>query len=232
MPDLSRPEVAVNFALTWDGRISTRNRTPSDFSSARDKQRLLEIRATGDAVLIGRTTLETENDVLGLPDEPLREERVRRGMPSCPLRVVASNSGRLDPGLRLFRRSFSPVVVFSTTQMPEATRAALASAATLHLTAGASVDLREMLGTLHREYAVKRLICEGGPTLLRSLLELDLVDELNLTFCPRIFGGENAPTLTGCAGEFLPVAREGRLEKMEVIGEECFARYSLRPEKN
>jgi len=54
MPKLARPFVTANFALTWDGRISTRRGTPSDFSSKKDKHRLVEIRAQCDAVLITR----------------------------------------------------------------------------------------------------------------------------------------------------------------------------------
>ncbi len=220
-------EVAVNFAMTWDARVSTRARTPSDFSSPRDKQRLLEIRATGDALLVGRKTIEVDRMQMGLPDERLRAGRVSRGQSAYPLRVVASHSGAIDPGLRIFESDFSPIVLFSTTRMPTATQAALEDRATLHLSEGTEVDLRVMLATLAERYGVRRLVCEGGPTLFRSLLEADLVDEINLTFCPLIFGGVSAPTITGVAGEFLPATRECRLEAMEVVGGECFARYKV-----
>lgn len=222
------PEVAVNFAVTWDGRISTRNWTPSDFSSARDKQRLLEIRATGDALLAGRRTLEKEAMQMGLPDEALRAGRVQRGLAPYPLRVLVSNSGQIDPAMRVFQFDFSRVVVFSTVLMSVSTRAALEGKATLHIAEGPQVDLRAMLATLRGHYGVRRLVCEGGAELFRSLLEADLVDELNLTFCPRVFGGADAPTLTGCGGDFLPGSRELRLERLEVIGEEGFACYRLR----
>jgi riboflavin-specific deaminase-like protein len=224
---MNRPHVAVNFALTWDGRISTRNWTPSDFSSPRDKQRLLELRATGDALIVGRTTLEKEAMQMGLPDEALRAKRVQRGMAPYPIRVLVSNSGELNPLLPLFGFDFSPVLLFSTSRMPLLTRAAFEGKATLHLATGNQVDLSSMLATLRADYAVRRLICEGGSTLFRSLLEANFVDEINLTFCPRVFGGGAAPTLTGCAGAFLPAPRECRLERLEVIGEEAFARYRV-----
>ena len=99
--------------------------------------------------------------------------------------------------------------------------------AAVHLHEGAQVDLATMLETLAGDYGVKRLICEGGPTLLRSLLDEGLVDEINLTYCPRIFGGVDAPTLSGSPGAFLPVTQECRLEEFEVIGEECFVRYRV-----
>ena len=221
------PEVAVNFALTWDGRVSTRNRTRSDFSSARDKQRLLEIRASGDALLVGRATLETEQMRMGITDAALQSARVARGASPEPLRVVVSASGQIDLNTRLFQSDGAPILIFSTSQMPQATRAALEGRATLHLAEGLRVALPMMLQTLHSQYGVRRLICEGGPTLLRALLEANLVDELNVTFCPRIFGGADAPTLTGGPGAFLPSAAECRLEAMETVDGECFARYRV-----
>lgn len=221
------PEVAVNFALTWDGRISTRNHTRADFSSPRDKHRLLEIRASGDALLVGRTTLETEQMQMGISDETLRSARVQRGQPPYPLRVVVTGSGKIDPAGRIFQSDFAPIILFSTALMPAATRAALEGKATLHLADGEQLDLRAMLETLRERHGVRRLICEGGPTLLRSLLEQNLVDEINVTFCPRIFGGTDAPTLTGGPGAFLPAALMCKLEAMETIEGECFLRYRV-----
>ncbi len=90
-----------------------------------------------------------------------------------------------------------------------------------------STDLRTLLSTLAREHGVRRLLCEGGPALLRALLEADLVDEIALTFCPFVLGGGAAPTLTGPPGAFLPVTRECRLEAMETVEGECFARYRV-----
>ncbi len=221
------PQVAVNFALTWDGRISTRNRTRADFSSPLDKHRLMEIRASGDALLVGRITQETEQMAMGIGDAALQNARVQRGQTPEPLRVVVSGSGRIDPEARLFQTGRAPVIIFSTTQMPESTRAALEGKATLHLEAAAHVDLRALLQRLRSQYGVQRLVCEGGPTLLRSMLQEHLVDEINLTFCPRIFGGSDAPTLTGGPGAFLPAAIDCKLEAMETIGDECFARYRV-----
>ena len=221
------PEVAVNFALTWDGRVSTCNRTRSDFSSPLDKRLLAEIRASGDAVLVGRGTLETEQMRMGIGDEALQAARVARGLPPEPLRVVVSGSGQIDLKARIFQTEAAPILIFSTSKMPEAIRIVLEGKATLYLNEGATVDLHAMLQTLRERHGVRRIVCEGGPTLLRSLLEANLVDEINLTFCPRVFGGTDAPTLTGGPGAFLPAAIECRLEAMETIGDECFARYRV-----
>lgn len=225
--DAKLPEVAVNFALTWDGRVATRGRARSDFSSPRDKHHLLELRSQADAVVAGRGTVEIERMRMSLPDAALRAERVRRGEPPEPLRVVVSGSGRLDPAARIFQTTEPLLLVFSTEQMPRSVRVALAGRATLHLGPGPRVDLRGMLAILRGQYGVRRVMCEGGPGLLRSLLEAGLVDEINVTFCPRVFGGVDAPTLTGGPGSFLPSAVECRLESLEPLGDECFARYRV-----
>ena len=226
-PNRQRPFVTCNFAITWDGRISTRNQTPADFSSKRDKRRLLEIRATGDAILAGAATIATDNMSMGLPADDLRAARVLRGMPERPLRILLSNSGNLDAGLRVFQKTFSPIIVFSTTKMPETVRGALSSLATLYLHPAPTVDLHRMLSTLRRDHGVRRLVCEGGARVFRALLAARLVDEIHLTFCPRIFGGEQAPTITGVPSEFLPRTIPCTLREMKVVEDECYLRYRV-----
>jgi len=223
----SLPQVAVNFAMTWDGKVSTRNFTPADFTSKHDKHRLLEIRATGDALLVGKNTVANDNMSMGLPDESLRAQRVKRGQSPWPLRVVVSNSGRIDPSWKIFQRDFSPVIIYSTTQMPARTRAALTGKALVHLHDKPAVDLKKMLRHLRAHYKVKRLVCEGGPSLFRALLTANLVQEINLTLSPRIFGGSKAPTLTGLPGDFFLAAIPCKLLKTETIGGECYLRYRV-----
>ena len=224
-----RPFVTANFAVTWDGRISTRNSTPADFSSKRDKRRLVEIRAPCDAILAGARTIAADNMSMGLPNEALRAERVARGQPPYPTRVLLTNSGRIASTLRVFEKDFSPIVIFSTTKMPPRFRAALSGLADLWLHESLSVNLVAMLQTLRAEYGVKRLVCEGGAQIFRALLTAGLIDELHLTLCPRIFGGLQAPTITGIAGEFLPASTQLTLRDMEVFEGECFLRYQVTP---
>src|SRR6476646_676791 len=97
-----RPFVVATFAVTLDGKITTRKFSPVDFTSREDKAHLMRQRALGDAVLIGHSTLKHDNVRLGLP-QALREARVRRGQSPYPLRVIVSNEGRIDHRLNLFQ---------------------------------------------------------------------------------------------------------------------------------
>ena len=217
-PGPPRPFVTANFAITADGRISTRNFTPSDFSSRRDKRRLVMIRAKCDAVLVGARTLAADTMTLGIPG-------VRGKKP--PLRVIVSNSGRISPMLRVFHKPGAPIVIFTTRRMPAKTRDLLAQAADIFVHPTPTVDLTLTLAILRADYGVKRLVCEGGGTLLRSFAAAGLLDELHLTICPLIFGGRGAPTLTGLPGKFLPKSTELRLIEMKRVGDECFTRWRV-----
>jgi len=84
-----------------------------------------------------------------------------------------------------------------------------------------------MLHTLRDNYKIRTVACEGGPTLFRSLLERGLIDQLNLTIAPYMFGGARAPSLTGLSRDFLPASVHCRLVQMRVVGEECFLTYRI-----
>ena len=222
-----RPFVSATFAMTVDGKITTRKFSPVDFTSREDKLHLFRERAMADAVLIGHSTLKRDNVRLALPAE-LREERIKRNQTPAPIRVIVSNEGKIDHRLKIFQSDVSPIVIFSTVRMPRKVRAALASKAILHLRKRGNVDLSAMLRTLRRDYKVRRLACEGGPILFRALLERGLVDQLNLTVAPYLFGGKNAPTLTGLSEEFLPASVQFRLIDLRVVGDECFLTYRIK----
>src|SRR5213082_2099156 len=114
---LRRPFVAATFAMTADGKVTTRNFSPVDFTSREDKLHLFRQRAFADAVLLGHTSLERDNVRLGLPVE-MQENRVKRGQSRCPLRVIVSNEGRIEHRLKIFQSDVSPIIIFSTQGMP------------------------------------------------------------------------------------------------------------------
>src|SRR5206468_259085 len=213
--------------MTADGKVTTKNFGPVDFTSREDKLHLFRQRALADAVLIGHTTLERDNVRLGVPAE-LQELRIKRGQSRSPLRVIVSSKGRIDERLRIFQSDISPVIIFSTKRMPRKNQEALRKKATLHLTGAKNIDLAAMLKTLRDQYKVRTLACEGGPTLFRALLEDRLVDQLNLTIAPYMFGGAKAPTLTGLSKEFLPNSVHCSLIEMRTVGDECFLAYRIK----
>jgi riboflavin biosynthesis pyrimidine reductase len=78
----------------------------------------------------------------------------------------------------------------------------------------------EALSSL-RERGLTRILCEGGPTLFRTLLEADAVDELCITIAPSLEGGD-APRIT--RGDTPP--RGMRLEHVLRSGDTLLLRYA------
>src|SRR5437870_6085495 len=116
-----RPFVVATFAMTVDGKVTTKNLAPVDFTSREDKLHLFRQRALADAVLIGHTSLKRDNVRLGLPIN-LQQARIKRKQTPAPIRVIVSNKGKIDSQLKIFQSTVSPILIFSTTRMPKATQ--------------------------------------------------------------------------------------------------------------
>jgi 2,5-diamino-6-(ribosylamino)-4(3H)-pyrimidinone 5'-phosphate reductase len=224
-----RPSVILHLAVTADGKVSTNRYTPTRFTSARDKQRLLEIRGLADAILVGRNTLETDQMTMDLPDERVRLWRRRQGKSEYPLRVILSRSGNISTTLRVFEKGNAPILIYSTEKMASSQRTLLSERATVHLSGNGELDILWVLWHLYEHYQVRSLVCEGGPTLVKTLAQADVVDEIYLTIAAKIFGGSAAPGLTGLPGEFLPVSREFGLIDIDRGDSECYLRYRRKP---
>src|SRR6058998_4242473 len=106
----NRPFVVATFAMTADGKVTTKNFGPVDFTSREDKLHLFRQRALADAVLLGHTSLERDNVRLGIP-EHLQQARTKRKQTPAPLRVIVSNKGRIDSQLNIFQSTTSPILI-------------------------------------------------------------------------------------------------------------------------
>lgn len=223
------PKVEANFALTIDGKTSTRENAPSGFTSAQDKRRLLEIRARGDALLVGRRTLETDNMGMGLPLRDLQEKRMRQGHTAEPVRVIFSRSGLLRPGLKVFRTPGAPIVVFTSAAMPAVVRRRLDRIADVRVMRGRGpAALRSALATLASDYNVRLAVCEGGASLFSGFIRAGVVSRIHITWAALIFGGAAAPTLLGPASSaVLPHSVSLRLEDFSASAGEGYATYAV-----
>jgi 2,5-diamino-6-(ribosylamino)-4(3H)-pyrimidinone 5'-phosphate reductase len=224
-----RPLVILHFAVTADGKVSTSKHTSARFTSAHDKQRLLEVRALADAILVGRGTLETDRMSMDLPDQRLRERRIKEGKSECPLRVILTASGNISISLSVFEKGDAPIVIYSTERMAPAQRRLLSEHAVVHVSGSDDLDLVWLLWHLYEHYQVRSLVCEGGPTLVKTLAQADVIDEIYLTLAAKIFGGLAAPGLTGLPGEFLPASRQFQLIDIDRGENECYLRYRRKP---
>jgi riboflavin-specific deaminase-like protein len=195
------PFVFINMAMTADGKIATANRAVHSFGSARDLAHLYELRASADAILCGARTVEISEATLGNGGEKYRKLRLKSGLAEFPIRVIVTGSGTMDPGVKIFQKHFSPLIILTTQKAPAPKLATLRKLADqVKIFGQTEVDFPAALAWLRKNYGVKRLLCEGGGELNDALFRADLVDEVHLTICPKVFGGNEAPTLSDGRG--------------------------------
>ncbi len=195
------PFVFINMAMTADGKIATANRAVHSFGSARDLRHLYELRATADAILCGARTVEISNSILGNGGKKFGKLRLQNNLTEFPLRVIVSGSGSIEPSAKIFQKDFSPVIVLTTKRATAKKLKILRELADEVKVCGETeINFPATLRWLRAKWGVKRLLCEGGGELNNALFRADLVDEINFTLCPKIFGGRTAPTMADGQG--------------------------------
>src|SRR5258706_8257385 len=198
--NMNRPFVFINVAMTADGKIDTFARTGAAISSQRDKERVDQLRAASDAVMVGGRTLLDEDPKLTVKSEVLRAERVARGLASNPIKVGIVTKADLQPHSKFLYEGNAKVVIFTTYQTSKDKLAFLHSQGVdVYTDHHDKVDLINALATL-KELGIHRLMVEGGATLNFELLLLGLVDEVSAYMAPMIFGGASAPTMVAGPG--------------------------------
>ena len=197
---MNRPYVFINTATSADGKIDTFERKGSAISSKRDKERVDQLRADADAVLVGGKTLLGELPKLTVKSEALREARVKRGVTPNPIKVGVVTSADIPLDSDFIKAGPARAVIFTTSRTSISQLETLrANGVEVFVDDTPRVDLQKMMETL-RKLGVKRLMVEGGGTINFELLRLGLVDELMIYIAPMIFGGDNAPTLASGFG--------------------------------
>jgi riboflavin-specific deaminase-like protein len=225
----------MNIAMSADGKIAFDNGHFEAFGSQEDRERLLVLRSEADAVMCGAGTVNDYPVNLGPGPKRFRQRRLRLGLNEYNLRVIISGSASLNPQAEIFRHRFSPIVVCVTTQATRTRCAALERAgAQIEVCGENEVDFVKALQRLRQHWGVRTLLCEGGGTVNDGMFRADLVDELNLTLCPWIFGGRLAPTLSdGLGHKLLAEANTFKLKSRRRMGDELFLVYQrksgLRP---
>jgi 5-amino-6-(5-phosphoribosylamino)uracil reductase len=218
-----RPQITVILAMTADGKIADRARSPARFGSSIDKSHLEKQIAAVDAVIFGANTLRAYGTTLSITNPDLLTIRAKESRRSQPIQIVCSASGKLDRNYRFF---FQPVPrwLLTTREGAKLWEENKEGFDRLIISSSETINWTEILNDLFI-LGIKKIAVLGGGELVASLLAIDAIDELWLTICPLLFGGNNAPTPVGGIG--LTAAQAKRLELLAVdrIGEEVFLHY-------
>jgi riboflavin biosynthesis pyrimidine reductase len=177
----------ANFVVSLDGAVELNGRSRA-LGGAGDRAAFMAMRAVCDAVMVGAGTVRAEHYGPVVLDDEVRRRRTDRGQEDLPRLAVVTRKGDLDPEWSLFRAGQRPILL--TTTMAIENHPQLSEASDVFSCGDDEVDIADALSSL-AGIGLRRVLCEGGPTLMNALLAADVVDEMCLTFSPVIVGPGN-----------------------------------------
>ena len=187
--------VRANFISTLDGAAAGDDGRSGSINTGADREVYGLLRALADVVLVGAGTARAEGYRRASVRAPW--QGLRQGRPAHPGTAVFSRSGEVPPGLSQARDN-SGGVVLVTCQSAGAmaidrARNALGDGQVI-IAGDTSVDIASAVDSLAAR-GMPRMLCEGGPHLMRDLTASGRLDELCLTIAPILVAGTH-PRIT------------------------------------
>ena len=214
-------KIITNTAISLDGKISTRKSELIKLGSQVDTDRMSMIRAQADAVLVGGNSFRTWPQPLYPRAEHARHDLLKSPM----LNVIVSRTMNFMLSETYLNDRHIRSLFLTTALNCDGLIPANANVEVLSckhdITPIWIVELLEARG-------IKTLLIEAGGDVLAQFLELNLIDEMYVTLCPKIIGGDAAPSLVqghGFADGKLP---QLKLLNSDVVHDEIFLHYGVK----
>jgi riboflavin biosynthesis pyrimidine reductase len=198
-PDTDRPWLRTNFVCTVDGGAQDANGVTAALGGEADHEVFQMLRRLADVVMVGAGTARIEG----------------YGPTKTPLALV---SRRLDIPERLIGPDL--IVITTADASPDRVESLRAAGVEVIARGNVEVDWAAVLGELDAR-GLRRILCEGGPTLHGDLVTHDLVDEVCLTVAPTLTSGD-APRI---AHSRRPVMHGMTLGHAVPVGDVLFTRW-------
>lgn len=188
---MPRPHVLLSVATSLDGYLDDTSESRLLLSNQDDFDRVDEVRASVDAILVGANTIRRDNPRLLVRSSERQDERIRRGLAAHPVKVTLTASGDLDPSATFFTAGDTEKLVYTRDATAPGLGDLLGAVAAV-VPVGDPIDLRAVLDDLG-DRKVGRLMVEGGGGVYTQFLTTGLVDEIHLVIAPFFVGGPDAP---------------------------------------
>jgi riboflavin biosynthesis pyrimidine reductase len=164
------PWLRVNMVSSLDGAATGSDGRSGTVNNTVDVEVFHALRDLADVVLVGAGTAAAE--AYEAKETPI---------------VIVSRSGRIPDGLRGSEPGSVRLATVAGAPGLAAARDELGEE-NVYVTGAVEVDLSALLARLH-EQGLRHVLCEGGPSLLGTLLQAGLVDELCHTISPKLLAG-------------------------------------------
>lgn len=215
-----RPWMRANFVSSLDGAAQGSDHRSGTLSSRPDKQVFGLLRSLADVIVVGANTARTEGYLPVAASETRTALRSRLGLAPLPAIAVVSRSLQIDPDL--LAGGEAPTIVISTQEASADSRKQVAALAPVIVAGRRDVDLGVAFEELV-SMGFQRMLCEGGPTLMRDLVASGRADEICLTVTPLVLAGDRLRMTQGAVIE--PPARFALRHLLEDAGQ-LFCRYT------
>ena len=190
--------VRANMVSTLDGAASGGDGRSGSINTPADFRVFVLLRALADVVLAGAGTVRAEGYGLPRARPALAARRRSAGQDDAPLLAVVTRSGRVPTDQGLFGAE-RPTLVVTCRAAGDETLARLRDlAGDRHVIVAGDedVDVSAALDALG-ERGFRRVLCEGGPSLLGAVAAAGCLDELCLTWSPTLVGGDGPRVVHG-----------------------------------
>jgi 5-amino-6-(5-phosphoribosylamino)uracil reductase len=222
-----RPYTLLSCGMSLDGYLDDAGDRRLVLSNEADLDRVDEVRAGCDAILVGAATVRNDNPRLLVRSAARRAARVARGLCPTPAKVTVTRGAGLDAGAAFFSSGDAQKLVYCASAAVVDARTRLGSVATV-VDAGQPVDMCRVSEDLGAR-GVGRLMVEGGGTMHTQFLASGLADELQLVVAPFFVGDSRARRFVGDGAFPWNPDRRAALAEVRRIGDVVLLRYALSP---
>jgi 2,5-diamino-6-(ribosylamino)-4(3H)-pyrimidinone 5'-phosphate reductase len=228
---MDRPFIFINSAMSADGKLSTKERKQVRISGKLDFERVDELRAQADAIMVGIGTVLSDDPSLTVKSPERKAARKARGKSENPARIVVDSTARTPPDADIFKKGEGLRIIAVSNAAPTENVEQLEKKALVISTGTDKVDLPELARKL-KEMGINTLMVEGGATLIWGMLSAGLVDEIYTFIGNVIIGGATAPTFTDGAGFSEAELLELELLSTEKIEEGVLLKWKVKGKRN
>jgi 2,5-diamino-6-(ribosylamino)-4(3H)-pyrimidinone 5'-phosphate reductase len=182
---MNRPYVFINCAMSVDGKIASSSGKQMRISNEEDLKRMYKLRNTSDAVLVGVGTILSDD-----PKLTVKEKYVKN--PKQPIRIVLDTNCRTPRCAEVVNDVTKTIIVVgSSCKKKYGDNVEIIKCKT---TKDNLIDLEYLLDFLFKR-GIKKLMVEGGSTVISNFLKEGFVDDFYIFIGSMIIGGKNTPTL-------------------------------------
>ena len=198
-PDgLDRCWVRANMIASIDGG-ATDDGKAGGLAGPGDRALFTRMRQEADVIVVGAATVRIENYSGAQMSAAHRLDRQRRGQSEVPPIAVVTHSADFEHDAKLFTRAEVPPLILTCRETVADARRRFGALAEVIDASGPQadrVDPAAVLDVLNRR-GLRRVLTEGGPSLLSLFIERGLLDELCVTIAPILVGGSARRIATG-----------------------------------